>query len=73
MILDLPENDSKDFPPLSLYLKFYMWSVFYLNFCQKSFLILVLIYLLIQQERVGCKSAVEAMREIRQRKDTWRG
>ncbi|KAL4557288.1 hypothetical protein LXL04_035461 [Taraxacum kok-saghyz] len=25
------------------------------------------------QERVGCKSAVEAMREIRQRKDNWRG
>ncbi|BBG98157.1 Metallo-hydrolase/oxidoreductase superfamily protein, partial [Prunus dulcis] len=25
------------------------------------------------QERVGCKTAVEALREIRQRKDTWRG
>ncbi|PQQ10831.1 hydroxyacylglutathione hydrolase cytoplasmic [Prunus yedoensis var. nudiflora] len=25
------------------------------------------------QERVGCKTAVEALREIRQRKDNWRG
>nr|GMC59240.1 hydroxyacylglutathione hydrolase cytoplasmic [Ipomoea batatas] len=25
------------------------------------------------QEKVGCKSAVEAMREIRQRKDNWKG
>lgn len=29
--------------------------------------------LLVLQERVGCHTAVDALREIRQRKDNWRG
>lgn len=28
---------------------------------------------IILQEKVGCKSPVEALREIRQRKDNWKG
>lgn len=32
----------------------------------------VVIYSVLQ-ERVGCHTAVDALREIRQRKDNWRG